>query len=203
MANEPPSPSSSTSSFLPTTTLLAVADGSIASHSKDARSHTINAIGGYPTFPSIPASASSSGARVASETFACKVCDKRMPLLTQVYCPPEGGDNDRNIYVFGCPRGSCQRKEGRCVLSSCNVVIDLGNISYLSVAFPCDLFQTLLESSVRAFRASVLNQVYAEDAAAQRAKQKEEEEERKRREKINPFSVSRPLYTGTTLVHCD
>jgi hypothetical protein len=114
MSETPPSPSSSTSSFLPTTTLLAIPDGPIPSSSKDARTHTISILGGYPTFPSLPASSSSK----IPESITCKICLNSIPLLTQVYCPPEGGENDRNVYVFGCPRGSCQKREGRCVLLS-------------------------------------------------------------------------------------
>lgn len=48
-------------------------------------------------------------------------------------------------------------------------------------------------SSVRAFRASVQNEMYVRDVIEQREKRKREEEERIRREKelakINPFSV--------------
>jgi hypothetical protein len=44
-------------------------------------------------------------------------------------------------------------------------------------------------SSVRAYRASVRNEVYAADAAEQKAKREAEEAERRAKEKINPFSM--------------
>jgi hypothetical protein len=121
MPSEPPSPSSSTSSFLPTTTLLAIPDGPIASSSKDGRTHLTSIIGGYPTFPSLPTSSTSSN-NIKPEEFTCLVCKQTIPLLTQVYCPPEGGENDRNVYVFACPRSACQRKAGRYVHYSSGIV---------------------------------------------------------------------------------
>jgi pre-rRNA-processing protein TSR4 len=42
----------------------------------------------------------------------CGVCHSPVPLLAQVYCPPEDGENDRTVYVFGCQRAGCQRREG-------------------------------------------------------------------------------------------
>lgn len=43
--------------------------------------------------------------------------------------------------------------------------------------------------SVRAYRASVRNEVYAADAAEQKAKREKEEAEKREKDKINPFSV--------------
>jgi hypothetical protein len=57
-------------------------------------------------------------------------------------------------------------------------------------------------NSVRAFRASVLNEVYAADAAEQKAKREKEEKERKEREKINPFSV-RPAFARPALTRSE
>jgi hypothetical protein len=240
MTSEPPSPSSSTSSFLPTTTLLAIPDGPIASSSKDGRSHLTSLMGGYPTFPPLPASSSAS-AYINPEQFTCGVCKNTIPLLTQVYCPPEGGENDRNVYVFACPRSACQRKIGRCVLFhslfrfvrvvwdelkqgegywgnlpirrglehrpdhldaghsvvlSCTSLCFISSCLYMFLLLPRSvcISSTLRLSfdfkSVRAFRASVRNEVYAADAAEQKAKREKEEAERREKEKINPFSVS-------------
>lgn len=99
---------SSSSSYVPTTTLLAVPDGEIASSSKDLRSHTISWIGGYPTFPSLP-----SGSGSVPDKVNCGHCHNAIPLLAQVYAPPEGGENDRTVYVFACHRTACQRRAGR------------------------------------------------------------------------------------------
>lgn len=100
----PSSPVGSSSSSLPdSNALLALPDGPIPPNHKDRRSYTISLIGGYPTFP-LP---------LPSPTlFTCNSCGCPTPLLAQVYCPPEEGENDRTVYIFACPAGKCQRKEG-------------------------------------------------------------------------------------------
>lgn len=35
-----------------------------------------------------------------------------MQLLVQVWCPLENSPNDRALYIWGCARGPCQKKEG-------------------------------------------------------------------------------------------
>ena len=39
-----------------------------------------------------------------------------MELLIQIWCPLEESPNDRALFVFACANGSCQRKDGRCVI---------------------------------------------------------------------------------------
>jgi hypothetical protein len=43
----------------------------------------------------------------------CAVCSFPMELLVQVWCPMENSPMDRALYVWGCARSECQRKEGR------------------------------------------------------------------------------------------
>lgn len=75
--------------------------------------HTSSFAGGYPTFPSLPSSSSS----IPTETgITCGHCGAPMPLLSQIYCPMEQGENDRTLYVWACPKAECQRRAGRCVL---------------------------------------------------------------------------------------
>ncbi|WVN90776.1 uncharacterized protein L203_106019 [Cryptococcus depauperatus CBS 7841] len=106
-----PSPSgSSSSSLCYTNTLLALPDGPIAAAHQDLTSHTVSFIGGYPTFPPIPSSSINVGS--APSEVKCGVCHKPIPLLAQVYCPPENGENDRTVYIFACPQMSCQQREG-------------------------------------------------------------------------------------------
>ncbi|ORY31804.1 programmed cell death protein 2 [Naematelia encephala] len=103
----PSSPAGSSSSSIPfSNTLLALPDGPIAYDAADLRSHTVSYIGGYPTFPAL------SSAEKAPDTIKCGVCHEAIPLLAQVYCPPEDGENDRTVYVWACPRTKCQRRDG-------------------------------------------------------------------------------------------
>ncbi|KAJ9114643.1 hypothetical protein QFC22_005519 [Naganishia vaughanmartiniae] len=122
--------------------------------------HTSSFAGGYPAFPSLPSSSSSS--IPADSGIKCGNCHAPMPLLSQIYCPMEQGENDRTLYVWACPKAACQRRAG----------------------------------SVRAFRASARNEVYAADAAEKRAKAEAEvkrlaEAEQKKKEaaKVNPFAI--------------
>ncbi|KAL7420589.1 hypothetical protein Q5752_004540 [Cryptotrichosporon argae] len=95
----PSSPAgSSSSSGGPTSVLLALPDGPVPP--SEPASHTLSFIGGYPTFP-----------RVA-DVVRCGVCHDAVPLLAQVYCPLEGGENDRTLYVWACARAQCQRRDG-------------------------------------------------------------------------------------------
>jgi pre-rRNA-processing protein TSR4 len=75
--------------------------------------YTSSFAGGYPTFPSLPSSSPS----IPTETgIICGHCGAPMPLLSQIYCPMEQGENDRTLYVWACPKADCQRRAGRCVL---------------------------------------------------------------------------------------
>ncbi|ODN74070.1 hypothetical protein L202_07538 [Cryptococcus amylolentus CBS 6039] len=108
----PSSPSgSSSSSLCYTNTLLAMPDGPIPAAHPDLTSHTSSFIGGYPTFPALPSAASNKTGSTPSD-IKCGVCHKSIPLLAQVYCPPEDGENDRTMYVFACPKVGCQKREG-------------------------------------------------------------------------------------------
>ena len=102
-ASSSSSPSGSNISLPDSNVLLAVPDGPIDASSADAKSALVSLIGGYPTFPS---------AAKAPEEIRCGICHQAIPLLAQVYCPPEGGENDRTVYVWACPRPTCQRREG-------------------------------------------------------------------------------------------
>jgi hypothetical protein len=78
--------------------------------------HTSSFAGGYPTFPSLSSASASS---IPTETgITCGHCQASMPLLSQIYCPMEQGENDRTLYVWACPKADCQRRPGRCVLST-------------------------------------------------------------------------------------
>ncbi|WRT66713.1 uncharacterized protein IL334_003676 [Kwoniella shivajii] len=110
----PSSPAGSSSSSLSieyTNVLLALPDGPIPSQHPDLNSHCISLIGGYPTFPPLPGS-SASGIDFPPKSVNCGICHKPIPLLAQIYCPPEGGENDRTIYVWGCARLKCQKRDG-------------------------------------------------------------------------------------------
>lgn len=171
--------------------------------------HTSSYAGGYPTFPSFPSASASSVPITTGIT--CGHCQASMPLLSQIYCPMEQGENDRTLYVWACPKADCQRRPGRCVLSTTLLALYpslLYKPSSLckhelihNVPFMPDSLRlnTSSISSVRAFRASARNEVYAADAAEKRAKAEAEakrlaEEEEKKREaaKVNPFAVSTP-----------
>ncbi|WVF68710.1 hypothetical protein IAT40_003482 [Kwoniella sp. CBS 6097] len=103
----PSSPAGSSSSSLAyTNVLLALPDGPIPSSASDGKSHCTSLIGGYPTFPPLPASAK------LPKDVRCGVCHEPIPLLAQVYCPPEGGENDRTVYVWACARVKCQKRDG-------------------------------------------------------------------------------------------
>ncbi|KAF8885017.1 programmed cell death protein 2 [Infundibulicybe gibba] len=86
-----------------TSVLLGVPDGPIDVPAElgDA---AVSRIGGHPAFlPSAEPSFASSH---------CKVCSKPMELLVQIWCPFEDSPMDRALYIWGCARGGCQRKDG-------------------------------------------------------------------------------------------
>ncbi|KAJ9111381.1 hypothetical protein QFC19_001149 [Naganishia cerealis] len=55
--------------------------------------HTSSFAGGYPAFPSLPSSSGASSIPVESGV-NCGNCHAPMPLLSQIYCPMEQGEND-------------------------------------------------------------------------------------------------------------
>lgn len=104
MSPSSPAGSSSSTSTLPiSNTLLALPDGPIPEGHEDRSSYTISYIGGYPSFPP--------GLKIPKDV-KCGSCHDPIPLLAQVYCPPEGGENDRTVYIWGCSKRKCQRREG-------------------------------------------------------------------------------------------
>lgn len=79
--------------------LLALPDGPLEGDVGFTTSH----IGGYAAFPPVAD---------VPERVACGACKAPMPLLAQVYAPLVDGENDRTLYVFGCPRHACRRRDG-------------------------------------------------------------------------------------------
>ncbi|VDB88595.1 unnamed protein product [Peniophora sp. CBMAI 1063] len=87
-----------------TSVLLGVPDGPIDNTaSSELLDAAVSRIGGKPAFlsPDIPFTSSS-----------CKNCNHPMELLVQMWCPFEDSAYDRALYVWGCARGACQRREG-------------------------------------------------------------------------------------------
>ncbi|KAF8627680.1 hypothetical protein AX15_004299 [Amanita polypyramis BW_CC] len=86
-----------------TSVLLGVPDGAI-DVATDLTDAAVSRIGGRPTFlPSREPPITSSH---------CKVCDRPMELLVQIWCPFEGSPMDRALYIWGCARPGCQKKQG-------------------------------------------------------------------------------------------
>ncbi|KAG1741043.1 programmed cell death protein 2 [Suillus lakei] len=70
----------------------------------DIKDAAVSRIGGHPAMlPSREPPFSSS---------QCKVCSYPMELLVQVWCPVEDSPMDRALYIWGCSRSACQRKDG-------------------------------------------------------------------------------------------
>ncbi|PFH45911.1 hypothetical protein AMATHDRAFT_88609 [Amanita thiersii Skay4041] len=86
-----------------TSVLLGVPDGFIDALT-DINDAAVSRIGGHPAFlPSREPSFSSSH---------CRICSSPMELLVQMWCPFENSPMDRVLYIWGCSRVGCQRKEG-------------------------------------------------------------------------------------------
>jgi len=90
-------------SGIETSVLLGVPDGPIDVPS-DLSDAAVSRIGGHPAF--LP----SSEPPITSSH--CKVCDNPMELLVQMWCPFENSPMDRALYVWGCARMTCQKKQG-------------------------------------------------------------------------------------------
>ncbi|KAG8971233.1 hypothetical protein FRB90_010560, partial [Tulasnella sp. 427] len=89
---------------LETGVLLGLPDGFISSKT-DLFDPAVSRMGGVPTFlpsTSIP----------PPDISHCKSCYDPMELLIQVWCPFEQSPMDRMLYVWGCSRAGCQRKDG-------------------------------------------------------------------------------------------
>ncbi|KAG2113212.1 programmed cell death protein 2 [Suillus discolor] len=86
-----------------TAVLLGVPDG-IMETETDIKDAAVSRIGGHPAIlPSREPPFSSS---------QCKICSYPMELLVQVWCPVEDSPMDRALYIWGCSRSACQRKDG-------------------------------------------------------------------------------------------
>lgn len=85
-----------------TSVLLGVPDGPISS-STELLDAAVSRIGGHPAFLTAPAPVESS---------QCKNCDFPMELLVQLWCPLEDSPMDRALYIWGCSRSTCQKKDG-------------------------------------------------------------------------------------------
>ncbi|KAK2465636.1 hypothetical protein APHAL10511_002180 [Amanita phalloides] len=86
-----------------TSVLLGVPDGAI-DVATDLTDAAVSRIGGHPAFLSSP--------EPPITSCYCKVCENPMELLVQLWCPFENSPMDRALYVWGCARTSCQRKQG-------------------------------------------------------------------------------------------
>ncbi|KAF8159766.1 programmed cell death protein 2 [Crassisporium funariophilum] len=86
-----------------TSVLLGVPDG-LVDVDTDVLDAAVSRIGGFPAM--LPAR------EPPFESSHCKVCDKPMELLIQMWCPFENSPMDRALYIWGCARTGCQGKDG-------------------------------------------------------------------------------------------
>ncbi|KAG8933035.1 hypothetical protein FRC01_011255 [Tulasnella sp. 417] len=89
---------------LETGVLLGLPDGAVTSKT-DLFDPAVSRMGGLPTF--LPSTSVPS-----PDISHCKSCREPMELLIQVWCPFEQSPMDRLLYVWGCSRAGCQRKDG-------------------------------------------------------------------------------------------
>ncbi|KAG0709148.1 programmed cell death protein 2 [Suillus ampliporus] len=86
-----------------TAVLLGIPDGTVEKET-DIKDAAVSRIGGHPAMlPSREPPFSST---------QCKNCSYPMELLVQVWCPLEDSPMDRALYIWGCSRSECQRKDG-------------------------------------------------------------------------------------------
>ncbi|KZT09899.1 uncharacterized protein LAESUDRAFT_694387 [Laetiporus sulphureus 93-53] len=90
-------------SDIETAVQLGIPDGPVESAS-DLCDATVSRIGGHPAFLTSP--------EPVLENATCRNCRQPMQLLVQMWCPLEDSPNDRVMYIWGCARGTCQKKEG-------------------------------------------------------------------------------------------
>ncbi|KIJ55452.1 hypothetical protein M422DRAFT_152016 [Sphaerobolus stellatus SS14] len=144
-------------SDIETNVLLGIPDGEIE-NPVDAADPSVSRIGGHPAFlTTLPLDPSSAH---------CKSCSKPMPLLVQMWCPFEGSALDRGLYVWGCERGECQKKEGSIR-------------AWRALKYNAKYASKLEKKKARE----------AEKQARLEAEKKKLEEEKKK-QSVNPFSVS-------------
>ena len=87
-----------------TSVLLGLPDGEL-SLNEDVDPYATK-IGGVPNWllPSCP---------VSTHVIICKNCDEQMFLLFQGYAPLKDSPYERVIYVWGCNRQRCMKRDGR------------------------------------------------------------------------------------------
>jgi hypothetical protein len=105
-----------------TSVLLGVPDG--VADEADINDAAVSRIGGHPVRCILYCFIACSLTRVEIKAFlpsqepssssaSCKSCSNPMELLVQIWCPVEDSPHDRALYIWGCARGSCQKKDGR------------------------------------------------------------------------------------------
>jgi pre-rRNA-processing protein TSR4 len=105
-----------------TSVLLGVPDGAI--DTADINDAAVSRIGGHPVryilYYFVPCSLTCIKIKAFLPTkepslssSSCKICSNPMELLVQMWCPVEDSPHDRALYIWGCGRGSCQKKDGR------------------------------------------------------------------------------------------
>ena len=111
-----------------TSVLLGVPDGLV--ESSDIKDAAVSRIGGYPVghflrpmylFVEYTARYCPQALLIQDAPFEssyCKHCQSPMELLVQLWCPFEDSPYDRALYVWGCAKSGCQRRDGRFVLRS-------------------------------------------------------------------------------------
>ncbi|KZT54952.1 hypothetical protein CALCODRAFT_370547 [Calocera cornea HHB12733] len=87
-----------------TSVFLGIPDGPLTSAYDDADA-AVSRAGGLPPFLRLKEYPS-------PDVSLCKRCNLPMEMLVSIFCPFEGSSNDRVLYVWGCARAECQRKDG-------------------------------------------------------------------------------------------
>ncbi|TDL23717.1 hypothetical protein BD410DRAFT_897332 [Rickenella mellea] len=92
-----------------TSVLLGVPDGPITA-TADISDAAVSRLGGHPVrYLRLYAFLTSDPPFTSSQ---CKICSFPMELLVQLWCPFENNAYDRTLYVWGCSRNGCQKKNG-------------------------------------------------------------------------------------------
>ncbi|KAI7949045.1 hypothetical protein MJO29_010710 [Puccinia striiformis f. sp. tritici] len=89
---------------------LGFEDGQITKQS-ELDNHSISRIGGKPVLLPLEST------RIPQNDWECRICQKPIPMLAQVYCPNHQNQyHDRIIYLFACVDQKCQSQgESKCV----------------------------------------------------------------------------------------
>ncbi|KAF5362146.1 hypothetical protein D9756_002543 [Leucocoprinus leucothites] len=128
----------------------------------DISDAAVSRIGGHPAF--LPSR------EPPLTTSQCKICSFPMQLLLQIWCPFEDSPMDRALYVWGCSRGACQKKDGSIR-------------AWRGLRFN-EKYATKLEKKLTKKRERERAKAEAEAATAAA------EQAKKATPKVNPFSIS-------------